>query len=303
MGQGPMVDVTQTAMLYSQVAGVLAGLTFTGLLLYLTTRHEPADHGKREREEALKDAREDATASSLFAAFTALTICAFIYAALAGGKSESGTGPAPTGLIVYGVVFGLAILAMFHAAFLLLVTYSPDLEGTISIARRSVYIFGPTIVMGLISLGAIYVARASCTQSCDFRDLSTSIKLSAIGTPLILVVSIISYYVYPSRSQSEHEPIEYKRWSVRPARFVLVISMLSPLAMIWLATLPADFQPSERIAIWIIVGAFLVLGAFLALTTASFAITGLSRRSQLVGPHSRGFRPPGFPPPSFPPYS
>src|SRR5262245_25130587 len=87
MGEGPVVNVTATAGLYSQVAGVLAGLTFTGLLVYLSRRQAADDRQ-----------REDVMASSLFVAFVALTICAVVYAVFAGGLPNSG--PAPIGLIV-----------------------------------------------------------------------------------------------------------------------------------------------------------------------------------------------------------
>ena len=118
MGEGPALDVTATAGLYCQIAGVLAGFAFTGLHQYLTRRKADTTDGGAKREGPV--------ALSLFAALTALTICSLLYAILAGGRPNSG--PALTGLLIYGPIFGVAILSMFHALVRLLPTDDKNLD-------------------------------------------------------------------------------------------------------------------------------------------------------------------------------
>lgn len=271
MAEGPAVDVTATAGLYCQIAGVLAGFAFTGLHQYLTRRKAVAAGGGHEREGPV--------ALSLFAALTALTICSLVYAILAGGRPNSG--PALTGLIVYGPVFSLAVLAMFHAVVLLLPTENKNLGLVAWGARVIVSIVGPTIVMAIVSVGATYVIYvADCGTACDpWHPLLLSKAVGWLGIVMSATVFLGSIVAF--RFSSSFRIKQEDLWAAAPACLVLVVSMLSLFIIFWLATLPPDFRAGGTHLAVIDILAFLVVGAFSVLTVATTA--GAPSFSEIYG--------------------
>ncbi len=130
-------DVATAAGLYSQIAGFLAGFAVAVILLYVEQRRR---HGAENHHVNI--------ASALFSALTALTICAVMYASLAGNSAAS-PGRGLFGLAFCGLPFGLAVLTLFYG--LTLLTLGPrELVGAALIGRIAVLWIGPVLILRFI---------------------------------------------------------------------------------------------------------------------------------------------------------
>ncbi|MGH8792392.1 MAG: hypothetical protein ACRDXX_07085 [Stackebrandtia sp.] len=168
----PSFNPGPSAEMYGSLAAVLAGFAFAGLVLYLerqrkwSTRDdqatpEPAETGQRRPYAHIKPA---AIATTLFYAMSALTICAFLYGRLAGESKASGR----TFLVLalYGVVLALAVLSLFYALNLVMVTH----EGTRNTAlatRWVVAAVGPAVVVGLLADLLANAWAYGCRDACS----------------------------------------------------------------------------------------------------------------------------------------
>lgn len=165
----PIVNVPGSAALYAQVAALLAGFAFTGLMVYLArpaaSSNQPAPSklsdvrpdqagvdSRGEQDAAERRQREGAVALSLMATLISLVVVAVLYGILAGGPSTSGA--AHLGLMIYSTAFALAVLSLFHSA-ALIASPATNLHHMIVAARLWTSVVGPTVGMMLVGSTAL----------------------------------------------------------------------------------------------------------------------------------------------------
>lgn len=167
----PIGNIGQTASVYSQVAGTLAGLTFTALLLYFRgSAQDSVEANPATPEAADENARSQAkfaaatrgsVAVVLFGTLVALTVCAVLYGILAGGLPNSGN--SKSGLLLYGTPFSLAVLSIFYATGLASSEYT-HLEAMRRITLLVVGVTGPALAMLLIAAAALDVCGSEAER-------------------------------------------------------------------------------------------------------------------------------------------
>ncbi|ADD41724.1 hypothetical protein [Stackebrandtia nassauensis] len=131
-----------SAELYSSLAAVLAGFAFTGLMLFLNYQFTGDAEHKYQR---IKPAT---VVMTLFSAMSSLTICAFLYGRAAG--ETVATGRTFLMLALYGVVLSPAVLSLFYALNLVMVS-RPATARTAVDTRWVVAAVGPAVVMSLLA--------------------------------------------------------------------------------------------------------------------------------------------------------
>ncbi|WP_157979533.1 hypothetical protein [Kribbella monticola] len=151
----PFVNITGTAQMYSQIAGVLAGFAFTALLGFLRNGASEEDpDGGVTANYTLRS-----VAVVLFSTITALIISAILYGILAGGQPASGT--AFSTVFIDGPAFSLAILGMFYAIGLAASPYS-HMDAMLAAVRILMGVVGPAVSMLLISTAVLDIYHFKC---------------------------------------------------------------------------------------------------------------------------------------------
>jgi hypothetical protein len=244
----PTTDVGALADNYSQLAGVLAGFAFTALVIYLG----------RERDEPDPSGLKRAISVALFSALTSLIIVAVLYTVLAGAADK--TGPALTGTLVYGLPFGLSVLALIHSVALQALPYR-YLHGMTRTAGVIVVVIGPTVVMALLSGGVIDLYRATCRNSCDVGSqfaVSRPLGLGLLLTGILLVVSVVTLLGLPRL-------VPYRAWMpVVPTYMVLGVSILAVVGAVALTSAAPTWSPSSGLINALLTVTFALLLAFSA---------------------------------------
>ena len=175
---GPLANISATAGLYSQLAGVLAGFAFTALLLYLSRTLGPEHrHAETARLQGAAIPSDDAVvgASSaresegsrvdrqvtvvLLHTLGALILSALLYGVLAGFPPDSLN--AFSGMLLNGPSFSLAILGMFYATALVASQFA-HLAQMVSSARILLGAIGPVGAMVLIAPAALDIHLRGC---------------------------------------------------------------------------------------------------------------------------------------------
>lgn len=170
-------DGGETAGLYSQLAGVLAGIAFAALLLYLT-----------RASKEFRDTGDQAVAANLTAAVAALILCAASYAVLAGAPKA--TGSAALAAIVYGLPFGTSVLLLFYTLAIIFLQ-RPALA---DIGRVSVYVVaagGPVWVLSYATMATMTAVAVRCEPTCGSRP--PLVIPVVVGLILIAVLIVASY--------------------------------------------------------------------------------------------------------------
>ena len=179
----PIGNVSQTASLYSQVAGVLAGFAFTALITFLA--RSASDEGD---DAPMQDSERGAIAAMLFSTLAALIICAVLYGILAGGLPDSGN--SQSGLLLYGPAFSLAVLSMFYATGLAALPYQ-HLNAMLDVVRFLVCVTTPALSIVLIA-GAANDICGSGTGRCVHAPVLSPEHPFGFGLVLALLVGAIS---------------------------------------------------------------------------------------------------------------
>lgn len=156
-----VVNLGPPAQMYGSLAAVLAGFAFTALILYL----ERQDPGPREQEPDSSSTKyghinPSSIVKTLFYAMCALTVCAFLYSRLAGESVTSGR--VLLGLSLYGMVLGGAVLSLFYALNLVMVTH-PTTRSSAEATRWVVAAAGPAVVVGMLA----DLLDSAWQQGCD----------------------------------------------------------------------------------------------------------------------------------------
>ena len=179
----PFVNIGQTASLYSQIAGVLAGFAFTVLVTFLG--RSTAVTGSTEAEQR---AERGAIASVLFSTLAALIICAVLYGILAGAAPESGN--AQSGLLLYGPAFSLAVLSMFYATGLAALPFE-HLTAMLDVVRVLVCVSSPALSTVLVA-GAANDICETTPGRCVNAPALDPVHPFGFGLVLAVLVALIS---------------------------------------------------------------------------------------------------------------
>ncbi|MCC3762573.1 hypothetical protein K3N28_05755 [Glycomyces sp. TRM65418] len=159
-----VVNLGPPAQMYGSLAAVLAGFAFTALILYLERQDGP---GRRKPElgPSAKYAHINAASivKTLFYAMCALTVCAFLYSRLAGETELSSR--VLLGLSLYGMVLGPAVLSLFYALNLVMVTH-PTTRSSAEATRWVVAAAGPAVVVGMLADLLDSAWQQGCNGAC-----------------------------------------------------------------------------------------------------------------------------------------
>jgi hypothetical protein len=263
--------VTTAAGIYSQVAGMLAGLAFTALVAFLG-RHAQAD--------------DDSAAVTLMLTFVSLVVVAVLYAVLAGGPDESG--PAYLGVMIYGGSFALAILSMFHSIGLL-AARTAGLVWTLRAARVWTSAVGPAVAMLLVSSAALDIYYFNCgVPSGDLDGGLTYVgcepatsqlaptKPFGLGLALAIGVLALSSIVLLRRTRYSHG----RGWLAAPAMVATAFAIMASGAAVWLLMTPSDFAPGEHLQIAVISVVGLATLTFGVLSASAHPLVGVQNESR-----------------------
>jgi hypothetical protein len=182
----PLFDRSEGVQMYGQLAAVLAGFAFAGLVLYLG-REVNSPAGRRRRR-ATRGAPNQVT-EGLFYAMASLVVIAFLYASLAGERQEA-LGKTLTAMLAYGIGFGLAVLSIFYAVTLMMLGHPQ----TSVAARRTIWVIvvvGPLVVMRFLAGVASDVWKRSCGPSCPDDVLLHPLMWGALAIVALFVVSVM----------------------------------------------------------------------------------------------------------------
>lgn len=275
----PFVNIGNTAGLYSQIAGVLAGFAFTGLLLYLNRTPEPSvsqDSGAVVSAhdtdlDGPYDTRRD-VAVVLYNTLGALVICAILYGQLAGGDPDSHI--AFSSVLLNGLAFSLAILGMFYAT-ALAATPFPHLTAMVAAARFLVGTIGPTICMALIASAALDLDAARCTAQAPARGdaacrsaeritFDSPYGLALLLTGIIALISLGMLFLF-RRPTARPQP-----WIAPVIAWIILGSAIITVGVnVYLTTQPADYLLPTSVLRVLLFVTFLVLCCFSGMTARS----------------------------------
>jgi MFS family permease len=232
----PIGNVGQTASLYSQVAGVLAGFAFTVLVGFMA-RSAPDADGDAPAQES----ERAAIAAVLFSTLAALIICAVLYGILAGGLPDSGN--AQSGLLLYGPAFSLAVLSMFYATGLAALSYQ-HLHAMLEIVRFLVCVTTPALSIVLIA-GAANDICASARGRCMRTSALNPEHPFGFGMVLAMLVGTLSA---TALQRYKHRPLQaVRRQSLAGAAVwvVLTAALAAAVLAVVLDLEPAAFVVSH----------------------------------------------------------
>ncbi|MEU6250869.1 hypothetical protein [Glycomyces sp. NPDC047010] len=151
-----LLETGPSAQMYGSLASVLAGFAFTGLVLYLERQSGAAEGGG----DAVRPVH---IVKTLFYAMCALTVCAFLYARLAGELGFSDR--VLLGLSFYGLVLAPAVLSLFYALNLVMRNHEVT-RATAESTRWVVAGAGPAVVISLLADPLDNAWDYGCAGSC-----------------------------------------------------------------------------------------------------------------------------------------
>jgi hypothetical protein len=275
-------DLGVTASSFASFAEIMTGFSFAALVIYLAyesgngrhraieTTSAPKKSGRNPRDTKGDDnkqlpplqvgmehpIRRTEVAATLFYSTASLAISSFLYASLT--IQVEAVPKVTAALLLYGVIFGLSVLAFFYA--LTLMTYeNRDARGAARAAYLVVVIAGPAVVLRFLADVAQGAWDFRCSGACSPESWSPPL----IGGIAILVcLLVISIVISLLRIFEKCEALRgICNWlcvrPVLPAWGIFIISVGVTLLGI-AVTEPVSFVPSEGF-IWII----LVVGSSL----------------------------------------
>jgi hypothetical protein len=231
-------EITTTGASLSQLAGLLAGFAFSGLVFLVSTRIKVPDP-------------QDAFASAvrtLIAAFLGLVLASLGYAALAGEPTEAHARSADTepvvgvGFAVAGVLVIYAIVLTLGAAERLVQTPSKAHRQVSSSTRHILAAFVSPLLVFYIYL-AIQDYEAARYGACHGVE-----PLDWLGISLIVAQVIASWFLYPFmlgqyiHAKSPDVAVQSTAWT---SRLLLLITFATAVAC---AYIDAFTGPTETVS-------------------------------------------------------
>lgn len=257
-----------TAELYSSLAAVLAGFAFTGLMLFLGTQFKLDGGDKRVLPGNI--------VATLFCAMSSLTICSFLYGRTAGEAVT--TGRTYLTLALYGVVLAPAVLSLFYALNLVMVSHTATARTAVD-TRWVVTAVGPAVVMSLLADLLANAWSHGCEGECSawasprlwgfvlagcflvfglMTSLLTAANLTGRDRLKPLKKVVWSFYrLKPTEAAAKY----FQRHKSAPAYITLILTSVVAIFSLWARGLPDGFSP--RVWTHVLLGfAALVMGVF-----------------------------------------
>ncbi|MEU8658092.1 hypothetical protein [Actinoplanes philippinensis] len=140
-----LFDLAVIAENYGQMTGVLAGFSFTALVLLMTPT--------QAAERAARSGDDGRATLALFSSFIALILATLIYSVLAGDTDEEARPRAATLEVIDGLVFGLAVISLLQGLYLIMRGANID-ASTVKIARFMAVVVFPSMGIYFVAQGA-----------------------------------------------------------------------------------------------------------------------------------------------------
>jgi hypothetical protein len=228
-------DVSASAVLYSTLAGVLAGFALVALIFILTSMGTAAHQARRELEVV---SFENHLVVSLICTFLALVVSAVLYAILAAERKEALLqGRAPSEELLSGISFAFAVMALLYSLTLLI--ESTGLTATAHEVRSIVAIFTAPVTTMFIGFSGQDLAFAKLASSPTCRDNGFYRAMSIWGSCLLpcIALGVCLILVVLSRTKidaTSHHISKGKSWWSRNAlpKISLVVALT---AAVWSA--------------------------------------------------------------------
>jgi hypothetical protein len=234
-----------TAGLHSQLAGVLAGIAFAALLLYVT-------RGSKQ----IRDAGDQVVAANLTAAVAALILCSASYAVLAGVPNSMGSASLAT--IIYGLPFGMSVLLLFYALAIIFLQ-RPALRIISRISVCVVAAGGPVWVLCYVTMASMTAVSLRCRSGCeDHPPLALPVVIGFVLIAVLIAGSFASVRVRrigPTILRAEVSPM-------LPAVIVLLATFAAGAGSLAFPLLPVDYQPSDSLLTLLLGADFVALLVF-----------------------------------------
>ncbi|HEX2142985.1 MAG TPA: hypothetical protein VHG10_00610 [Glycomyces sp.] len=217
----PVVNLGPLAQMYGTLAATLAGFAFAALVIYLERQ---SNHGETPSVEVSSSkyghVEPASIVKTLFYAMCALTVCAFLYARLAGESAPSGR--VLLALSLFGMVLATAVLSLFYALNLVMTTHEltrPSAEAT----RWVVAAAGPSLAIALLADLFDSAWKLGCAGGCA-AWMSPRWWSFAFGCVLLLVGMLLTMPVM-RRVRGLGEAIEWllRRRPIRAGSDSLVL--------------------------------------------------------------------------------
>lgn len=249
-------DMTGSASLYSQMAGVLAAFAFAAVTLVLPGMHRRASVVSKREEAA--DVRSDSLVLlALISAFFSLLIATLQYSVLAGERGCALIkGRAASEELLGGVAFAFAVLLLLYA--IVQLVGNSGIAGLSFHARLIVTVLGAPLAVLFLTTGAWDVAATPWAASSltgelgpnltSFRDL-----LSNLSLPLsagLFVLCLIAWVVgFRFRRKEYRQGLKRSKSHLLKALFPYVSLVLSVAAATRSVGLDI-VRPDDRIHDW-----------------------------------------------------
>lgn len=242
---------------YATLAGVLAGFSLTALAVYLGWRPESVC-GSQQPE---GDIAGPKVVASLFYAMASLAMCSFLYASVASPMFDVGR-RASAELLLYGIIFGLSVLALFYS--LTLMAY--ENVRTREAARYAywvVVIAGPIVILRFLMDAANNTFQAMCLPRCIVPSWSPPVIAEVVLLGLLLVfsaaITVLRVLHWWTSTQKIVEGLY--RHPALPSVIVFVLSTCVTVGSL-LVTAEINFSPSSLYAEVILCAGFALLALF-----------------------------------------
>jgi hypothetical protein len=262
--------IAATASSYSQFSGVLAGLAFAGLVVYLSRGDgKGANHGIAVWHVA---------ATTFFSLFS-LAAAAFLFANLDGMASipsqanESSPytdGALEVDVLTYGIILALAVLALLYSIVLMALQYV-DTEKMGRYAYWALAIGGTIMVLRFLAESARDVLLVNCGNGstvCPHMEFAGILSVPVIWLTLSLAVSLVVLFTVAARPEKKGgRPRGFAGWFyekiVAPALLVFATTVFVVIGLsLYVETRKAGYEPSTgSIDTWYI-GSILIVALF-----------------------------------------
>jgi hypothetical protein len=233
-------DIASNASAYSTFAGVLAGFSFTALVVYLQRRAERPESG------ASAPTFGSQVATGLLYSTASLIISSFLYANLISQAKDFQR--AAGELLIYGGVLGLSVLVMLYSLTLMIyeVPYTKD---AVKYAYWLTVIAGPAVIFRFLVDVAQLVWHSGRVAGCMPAPLSGAISLwgGAGIAALLLISSLITVFGFLRWFKWTRERVvrQLAKHPTIPALAVFIIATGAAIASI-AVTGPASFTPARN---------------------------------------------------------
>ena len=256
--------LSSTASSYSSFAGILAGFSFAALAIYLGWRPEKEEgqpSSAQGKNSSTEDIQGTTVAAVLFYAMASLVMCSFLYASLTAQTSDAQK-RVPAELLLYGVIFGLSVLALFYALTLMMYERSHTRDAA-RYAYWVVVIAGPIVVLRFLVNAANSTWQARCTSSCAPETWSAPVTLGLVFLVVLLALSVVITtlrLLHWWAATRRFLRLLYRHPTV-PTVIVFALATCVTVGSL-LITVPAQYAPSGLLTLVSLVVGFLFLALF-----------------------------------------